>query len=88
MDVDAACHWKSIPTLCRCCGEPGHIARDCTRTYVVHYMTLEEKETWIEQHLSAVDVTAVEVQSETLETLDITNKSLESPKESFTSHSE
>jgi hypothetical protein len=90
MEVDVAHHQKAILILCRHCREPGHFVRDCPKTYNVHDMTLEEKETWIEQHLSATDITAVEAQSEASETLEILERllesSLESLEEGFLSH--
>src|SRR6202035_5814068 len=44
MEVDATRRRNPIPMLCRRCGEPGHFAKECPRSYDVRYMTSEEKE--------------------------------------------
>jgi hypothetical protein len=46
--------------LCRCCGEPGHFARECPKAYDVCYMSSDEREDWIEYLLSRSDVAAAE----------------------------
>ena len=61
--------------------------RDCLKTFDVCYMTLEEKETWIEQHLTAADVAAVDTLSEIPETPESPERPLEDPEQGFTSHS-
>ena len=85
MEVDAARLRKPTPVLCRCCGEAGHFARDCPKTYDIRYMMLEEKETWIEQHLTAADVTVAEALSKTLETLEASEDLSDDPEQGFTS---
>ena len=87
MEVDTACLQKPTPVLCRCCGEVGHFVRDCLKAYDVRYMMLEEKETWIEQHLTAADVTVAEALSKTLETLEASEDLSDDPEQGFTSHS-
>ena len=87
MEVDTACLWKPTPVLCRHCGEAGHFARDCLKAYDIRYMTLEEKETWIEQHVTAADVAVADAPSETLETLEIPEDLSEGPEQGFASHS-
>ena len=59
--------------------------RDCPKAYDVHYMMLEEKETWIEQHLTAADVAAVDTLSEILETPEALERLLEDLEQGFTS---
>ena len=50
-------------------------------------MMLEEKETWIEQHLTAADVALVDALSKTPEILEALEDLLEDPEQGFTSHS-
>ena len=87
MEVDTAHLWKPTPVLCRHFGEVGHFARDCPKAYDIRYMTLEEKETWIEQHITAADVAVADALSETLETLEILEDLSKGPEQGFASHS-
>ena len=87
MEVDTACLQKPTPVLCRCCGEVGHFVRDCLKAYNVRYMMLEEKETWIEQHLTAADVAVADAPSETPETPEVPKDLSEGLEQGFTSHS-
>ena len=50
-------------------------------------MTLEEKETWIEQHVTAADVAVADALSETPENLEIPEDPSEGPEQGFASHS-
>jgi hypothetical protein len=87
MEVDTTCLRKPTPVLCRRCREVGHFARDCPKVYDVRYMTLEKKETWIEQHLTAADVAVADAPSETPETLEVPEDLSEGLEQGFTSHS-
>jgi hypothetical protein len=73
--------------LCRCCGEPGHFARECPKAYDVHYMSSDEREDWIERLLSGSNVVAAEAQSPFPETPEIPLRQSEGTEEDFTSHS-
>jgi Zinc knuckle len=60
MEIDAARRKNPIPMLCRRCGEPGHFAREYPKSYDVWYMTLDERQDWVEHLLADVDVTAAQ----------------------------
>ena len=87
MDIDATRRRNAVPMLCRRCGEPGHFARECPKAYDVRYMSLDEKEDWIEHLLSDSDVAAAEAQSPTPETPEIPSERSEGAEGDFTSHS-
>jgi hypothetical protein len=87
MDIDATRRRNAIPMLCRHCGEPGHFTRECPKAYDVRYMSLDEKEDWIECLLSGSDVAAAEVQSPIPETPETSLRQSEGTEEDFTSHS-
>jgi hypothetical protein len=64
--------------------------RECPKSYDVRYMTLDEREGWIEHLLLEADVATVEAQCPTPEPPEVpleTLETLESVKEDFTSHS-
>ena len=85
MEVDATRRRNPIPMLCRRCGEPGHFAKECPRSYDVRYMTSEEKKEWIEQLLSDADVAKTEIPDPTASS-HATDPPQENPAD-FTSHS-
>jgi Zinc knuckle len=87
MEIDAARCKNPIPMLCRCCGEPGHFARECLKSYDVQYMTLDERQDWVEHLLSEADVMAAQTPTPDLEPMASPEKGTSEAEEDFASHS-
>ena len=87
MEIDAARCKNLIPMLCRCCGEPGHFARECPKSYNVRYMTLDERQDWVEHLLSDADVTVAQTPIPDPELVASPERGTSEAEEDFASHS-
>ena len=59
MDVDAIRKRNTTALSCHRCGEPGHFAKDCSHRFDVHYMTIDERDEWVQGLMVAKDVAEV-----------------------------
>jgi hypothetical protein len=85
MEIDAARCKNPTLMLCRHCREPRHFARECLKGYNVQYMTVDERQDWIEHLLSEADVAAMQTPTPELETGEGPPKGASEPEGDFTS---
>ena len=69
-----------------CSADDVDFAKECPRSYDVQYMTSDEKEEWIEQLISGVDVVKTEI-VDPAASFHAPDPPQENPEEDFTSHS-
>jgi hypothetical protein len=84
MEIDTARRKNPILMLCRCCRD---FARECPKGYDVWYMTLDERQDWIEHLLSGADVVVTQTLTLDSETVEGPPKGVSEPEEDFTSRS-
>ena len=64
MDIDATRKAAAMPDLCHRCGKPGHFKRDCPQRYDIRFMSLEEKEDWMQEWALQADVAELQEKQE------------------------
>jgi hypothetical protein len=55
MDVDHTRTFKPLAQTCYCCGQTGHISRECDLRHDIHHMTLDEQDEFIQQIMANHD---------------------------------
>jgi hypothetical protein len=49
MDIDAMNSHRMVPPTCHQCGKPGHFQKDCPQRYDIQFMTMEERDKWMNE---------------------------------------
>jgi hypothetical protein len=55
MDVDRTRTFKPLAQTCYCCGQTGHISKECDLCHDVCYMTLDEEDSFIQRIMANCD---------------------------------
>ena len=55
MDIDAARRATTLSEACRCCGKPGHLAKECHLRFDVRFMDADELEELLLTKHTALD---------------------------------
>jgi Zinc knuckle len=84
MEVDANRQRGPQALVCYRCGKTGHTRRDCPQAFDVRYMTVDEREDFLQQELAAMDVrTASSTIVEDSDLVEATAKDIEAGEEGF-----
>jgi hypothetical protein len=68
MDVDHTWTFKPLVQTCYCCGQTGHISRECDLHHDVHHMTLDEEDHFIQQIMANRDAAVAAASASTTQT--------------------
>jgi hypothetical protein len=55
MDIDRTRTLKPLAQTCYCCGQTGHISRECDLRHDVRHMTLDEEDDFIQRIMANRD---------------------------------
>ena len=51
------------PVVCYRCGQPGHSRKDCPKRFDIHYMDIEERQSFAQDEFAALNIAEVKVKS-------------------------
>jgi hypothetical protein len=68
MDIDRTWTFKPIAQACYCCGQTGHISRECDLRHDVCHMTLDEEDHFIQQIMANRNAAAAAASASTTQT--------------------
>lgn len=64
MDIDAVRKRKTAPDTCRRCGQTGHWANECPKRFDIRYMSMDEKQGWLNDVALEIDRCKIEEKEE------------------------
>jgi hypothetical protein len=68
MDVDHTRTFKPLAQTCYCCGQTGHISKECDLHHDIHHMTLDEEDSFIQRIMANHNVAMAAAAASTTQT--------------------
>jgi hypothetical protein len=68
MDVDRTQTFKPLTQTCYCCGQTGHISKECDLHHDVRHMMLDEEDSFIQQIMANRDTAMAATAASTTQT--------------------
>jgi len=60
MDIDTSCKTQPLPFSCYQCGKAGHKAPECPIQFDIQELSIDDPQTYLEDHLTELDVKHLE----------------------------
>ena len=82
MEIDAARKRSELPDNCRRCGKSGHWSKECPKRFDIRYMTVGEREEWMQELSLEADKEEIEARAEQMEAEEEEEAEMDFPKHS------